>query len=60
VLQNTVGVLENIVIPETYDLIARNLKPGGSLRIFVDLFSMLTAIQFDDQLRQRTKEIDDI
>ena len=54
-----VGVLKDIVVPEPNDAVALALEPTGAPCVALKLSSVLTAIDFDDELALKADEIDD-
>jgi hypothetical protein len=58
-LEHTLGVLQNVVIPESQNQIAHGFDNSRSIQVFSQSFGVLTAIQFDNEPRFRTAEIND-
>jgi hypothetical protein len=52
--------MHDIVVPVTKNHVTYGFQDFCSLRIGVRSNCMLTAIQFDDEMRVSTKEVDDI
>jgi hypothetical protein len=52
--------LDDIVVPVTQNHVAHGFQDFCSLRISVCANRMLAAIQFDNEMRVSTKEVDDI
>jgi hypothetical protein len=59
-VENTVRLAQDVVIPETDDVIPAFFQCRGALSIGSDAFSMLTAINLDDQFPFQRDEIDNI
>lgn len=59
-MEHTFGILQYVVVPESDDLVSFAVQPCSSMFVFFDLNSVLTAIEFDDQLGIVAYEIDDI
>ena len=59
-LNDTVGVLENLVVPKPQDLEALTLEPFGPRAIGFDLSCVLSAIDLDHKACREAHEIDDI
>jgi hypothetical protein len=59
-LQNSVEIAKQVMIPEPQYPITQRLKIAGSYGVFVLLFGVLSAIEFDYQLRFKAKKVGDI
>jgi hypothetical protein len=59
-LKNTVDVAQNIVIPESDDMISTFFQDSGPNRIRCGSFGVLAAIDFDDKLQVQSYKIDDV
>ena len=60
VLQHTVGVQEDIVIPETNQSVAATFEPCRPPVIRVDLLGMLATVQFHNQFLRKAHEVHNI
>ena len=56
--ENTLGLLQHLVVPEAEDCVAFALQPGSSPR--VSFSSVLPTVDFDDELPVEADEIDDV
>src|SRR5205807_1530260 len=56
---NAIGILQNVVVPEAEDAESFAFQEGRSDRIRF-AFSVLSAIDFDDELGLETREIGDV
>jgi hypothetical protein len=59
-LENAFDVSQNVMIPESYDVISGFLEYLGPRRILHDPFCVLPAIDFDDEFQIQGNKIDDI
>lgn len=57
---DSLGILQNIIIPETDDAEAERLQFAGALGVILFLDGMLTAIDFYDQRLVDAYEIGDV
>lgn len=55
-LQDTIQIFEDFVVPEADNLPTLVFQPGGAFQI-LRIIVMLTAIQFDDQLSLDANEV---
>src|SRR5688500_11221443 len=51
---------EYVVVPVSDHPVALRFQYGGPARVVLGLFGMLSAVELDDELRQRADEIDDV
>ena len=59
-LQNTLKIVEYVIVPETQHDETRRLEKLRSSRIPVGSFHMLTSIDFNDDTAIKTNEIEDV
>src|SRR5262245_31717168 len=61
-VQQAFHVIPEVVVPETYDAIARRLEPSRARFVACEIFAdtVVRAIQFDDEMGGHAGEIDDI
>jgi len=53
-------ILQDIVVPKAHDAKPSGLEPCGAFAIGSDCEPMLSAIHFDNELKTRAIEIDDV
>ena len=58
--QDTVDIVEDVVVPESQDAKALAFQPSGAGLVPTLLVRVLSAIQFDDKAFGETDEVDDI
>jgi len=59
-LKHTFDVSQDVMIPESYDMVARLLQNSGSRCICLDSLGMLTAVDLDDDFQIQSDKIDDV
>src|SRR3990172_6785641 len=58
-LRHSLGIRQDVVVPESQDVIALSLQPARTLFIVRDLLRMLTTLHFDDYPAFETDKIHD-
>jgi hypothetical protein len=58
--QNAIDVLEHLIVPETHHPIAARRKPGIAHTVSIDVVTMLSTIDLNDELRVEAREVDDV
>ena len=58
-LCNSLGIRQDVIVPEPQDAIALSFQPAATLFVVRDLLRMLPAIHFDDQPMFETDKIHD-
>jgi len=56
--ENTLDIVQNIVIPETHDAVAESFKLFRAQAIFFDTGGMLAAVNLNDELRLGRDKVD--
>jgi hypothetical protein len=59
-LKNAFDVSQNVMIPESYDVISRFLEYLGPRSVLLSPLGMLPTINFDDEFQIQRNKIDDI
>src|SRR5215813_12059203 len=58
--KNAIGIGQDLVIPEAEGAVALGFEPLGARLVSFRIERVLTAVDFDDQLRGGAKEIDNV
>jgi hypothetical protein len=56
--ENTIKIAQNVVVPKTYDVIPAFFQHRSTRTVCSDVFSMLTAVNLDDQFPFQSDKVD--